>query len=328
MITSRPLMETNFGFAASQTLTTALELDLFTRIGEGKNTAVRVARASGCSVRGVRMMLDALTGLKLLRKRGEEYGLPAVARRYLCRQSELYCGEFAVHWRVLRERWGRLTETVKTGRAAPRGGDAASHFAGLVRGLFSLNFDYARTLARHLKVRKRGAMQVLDIAAGSGVWGLHVALQNPRAQVDALDFPEILEITREFYRRYKIADRLHLLPGDLRQVPLEKKAYDLILLGHICHSEGMAWTRKLIRRCGRATRPGGQVVIAEFLPNETRTSPPLPLLFALNMLVNTAEGDVFSFGEYRTWLVASGYERVRRLEVGGVSPLIVARKAK
>jgi hypothetical protein len=45
------------------------------------------------------------------------------------------------------------------------------------------------------------------------------------------------------------------------------------------------------------------------------------------MLVNTEEGDTFTFREYRQWLEASGFSDVRTLDVPAPSPVIVATKA-
>ena len=63
-------------------------------------------------------------------------------------------------------------------------------------------------------------------------------------------------------------------------------------------------------------------------PNDDRTGPPFALIFALNMLVHTDEGDAFTFGEISGWLREAGFVKPRQLEVPGPSPLILADKAK
>ena len=55
----------------------------------------------------------------------------------------------------------------------------------------------------------------------------------------------------------------------------------------------------MIERAHRALRDQGLLLIGEFVPNDERTGPEVPLLFGLNMLVNTPHGDVFTMGEYR-----------------------------
>lgn len=46
-----------------------------------------------------------------------------------------------------------------------------------------------------------------------------------------------------------------------------------------------------------ALAPGGIIAIADVLVNDDRTGPPMGLIWAVNMLVQTEEGDTFSFGE-------------------------------
>ena len=102
--------------------------------------------------------------------------------------------------------------------------------------------------------------------------------------------------------------------------------FDLGILGHICHSEGATRTQELFARVHRALKPGGVILIAEMVPDDERQTASFPLLFAVNMLVNTEEGDTFTFAEYRQWLEAAGFHHVRALQAPAPSPLIVAEK--
>jgi hypothetical protein len=64
----------------------------------------------------------------------------------------------------------------------------------------------------------------------------------------------------------------------------------------------------------------------DFLVNHDRTDPLIGLLFAVNMLVNTEEGDTFSFEEIGRWLCEAGFEKPRLLKVPAVSPLVLATR--
>jgi len=68
-------------------------------------------------------------------------------------------------------------------------------------------------------------------------------------------------------------------------------------------------------------------VIAEWVVNDDRSGPLPVLIFGANMLVNTDEGDVFSFEEISNWLRDAGFENPRTIDAPGPSPLIVADKA-
>ncbi|MGH7865930.1 MAG: methyltransferase, partial [Candidatus Binataceae bacterium] len=63
------------------------------------------------------------------------------------------------------------------------------------------------------------------------------------------------------------------------------------------------------------------------VPNDDRSGPAMPLLFGLNMLLHAPEGDVFTMREYREWLSAAGFSKVKSVRNPyAPSPLIFATK--
>lgn len=84
---------------------------------------------------------------------------------------------------------------------------------------------------------------------------------------------------------------------------------------------------ELMRRIFSALRPGGVLVINDFVVNDERTGPPFPLLFSLNMLVHTEKGMTYSEGHYRRWLGEAGFQSVQRHDALGLSTLLVAWKS-
>ena len=160
----------------------------------------------------------------------------------------------------------------------------------------------ARALGEHLKIAKtKKPASVLDIAAGSGVWGIALAEQSPLVSISAVDWPPVLKVTKKVAKRHGLGNRLKGIPGDLLKVDYGT-GHQVATLGHILHSEGSERSQKLIRKVFKALAPGGTIAIAEFVPNDTRTGPPGPLIFAINMLVNTTVGDTFTFAEISQWL--------------------------
>jgi 3-hydroxy-5-methyl-1-naphthoate 3-O-methyltransferase len=135
----------------------------------------------------------------------------------------------------------------------------------------------------------------------------------------------VLKVTKTIARRHGVANRLTPIPGDLLTAPFGKN-HQLATLGHILHSEGRARSRKLLKKTFAALASGGTIAIAEFLVNRERTDPPIGLLFAVNMLVNTENGDAYSFEEISGWLREAGFAKPRLLPVPAVSPLVLATK--
>jgi O-methyltransferase len=143
--------------------------------------------------------------------------------------------------------------------------------------------------------------------------------------VTAVDWSGMIPTTKRITQKFGVADRFKFIEGDLLEADFGS-AYDVATLGHILHSEGEARSRQLLKKTLGALKSGGTIAIGEWLVNDERTEPLPSLMFAVNMLVNTEEGDTFSFNEIKSWLEEAGFKDARTLEVPGPSPLVLATK--
>jgi len=329
-VTPQQIIEHLWAARAAQALVAGVELDVFTQIAQGKRTAREVARAAKASERGVEHLLDALTGLGYLNKKGERYGLEPIAERFLVRGREGYMGGFVYETKLTWPGWGNLTEVVRSGRpvkAVDTDQGGREFFPQLVEAIFPMSYGAARAAVAAIPEKSRRQIKkVLDVAGGSGAWSLAFAQAIPGARVTVVDYPEVTPIARQFAARLGVADRYDYLEGNLRELDFGRGRYDLVILGHIIHSEGEKWGKKLVKKSARALADDGLLLIAEMIPNDTRSGPALPLLFGLNMLLHTEQGDVFTLREYRAWLNEAGFKKVRTLDVPSPSPLILASK--
>jgi SAM-dependent methyltransferase len=324
------IMEDLTGAWRSRTLVAAVELDVFSQIAEGKRTAKDVAEAAGASPRGMAYLLDALTAIGYLRKTGSRYNLQPVSAMFLVRRKTAYMGAIAQAMSLTWDAWKDLTQVVRSGRSAEAVNVAEKgkeFFPKLVASIFPGNFAASSAAVSRLPEKERRKIhRILDVAAGSGAWSLAFAKAIPQARVTTVDFSEMTPITREFAEKLGVAARYEYHEGDLRQLDFGHDAYDLVILGHIVHSEGEKHGKELLQKSYAALRPGGKLLIAEYVPNDARTGPAMPLLFGLNMLLQTEEGNVFTLREYRAWLKAGGFRKVATIPVPPPSTVILATK--
>src|SRR5262249_24454222 len=200
-------------------------------------------------------------------------------------------------------------------------------FPLLIRSLHVANREPARRAAQALGAGKsRRGLRVVDIACGSGVWGLAVAEADPEAAVTFQDFPGVLGHTRRFRQRHGVGKSAGYLAGDLKLADFGESRIDLALLGNIVHSEGEASSRNLFQSLHRALRPQGRLVIIDLVPFDDRSGPPRALIFALNMLLNTEVGDTYTLAEYTQWLRDAGFARVETADIEFHSPLVIGIK--
>jgi predicted O-methyltransferase YrrM len=328
-LTPERILQLAWGFAPTLIIQAAVQHRLFDHLAESPRTLAELASATGASARGLKAILNALVGLQLLSRSGDRYQLEPESAAFLVSTKPAYHGGFFKHMSHLLERWLELKDVVQTGRPISHqkeSSEAPEFFAGFVESLFPLAYAAAQKLGQHLQLAgAKSPLSVLDIGAGSGVWGIALAQQSPLVTVRAVDWPRVLEVTEKIARRCGVADRLTLAPGDLLEADFGT-GHKVATIGHILHGEGPERNQQLLRRTFQALAPGGTVAIAEFLPNEERTGPPGSLLFAVNMLVNTEAGDTYTFGEISSWLKEAGFVDPRLLDVPSVSPLVLATR--
>lgn len=325
------IMEFAWGYSLPLVIEAAVRHHVFDVLDSGPRSVADLAKETGASERGLTAILNVLVGFNLLAREGESYSLTPESSAFLVAGKPAYHGMLFQHMSSqIIPTWLHLPEVVSTGRPAMQvnqenGG--TEFFVQLVEAIFPLSFAAANALGEHLKVAETTKpFSVLDIGAGSGVWGIALALQSPQVRIHAVDWPGVLEVTQKTAARHGVAERLSTAPGDFFEADFGQ-GHDVCTIGHILHSEGRERSRRLLKKVYDSLTPGGVVAIQEFVPNNDRKGPPVPLIFAVNMLVNTEAGDTFTFAEMSEWLLEAGFKNPRLLEVPSVSPLVLADKA-
>lgn len=325
------ILKMAWGFAPVLVMEAACKNGIFDVLRDGPRGLQGLAEATGSSERGVRAVADALVGFGLLENPDGLYRLTPESEAFLTSGSPASFAPMLGHFtRQLIPAWLHLPEAMRTGcpaAAVNREGPGSAFFSEFVESIYPLSHPAARRLGEHLGVPSAVArVSVLDLGAGSGVWGIALAQQSHHVHVTAVDWPRVLEVTARVAARWGVADRVTPSGGDLLQADLGGN-HDIATIGHILHSEGEERSRALLRRAAAALRPGGTIAVQEFLLDEDRQGPPESLVFGVNMLVNTDAGRTFTFGEIASWLSAAGFINARLLDVPGPAPLVLANRA-
>ena len=325
------IMEMIWGYAPPIILATAVHNKVFDLLDAGPKTVEELATASGNSARGLRSIMNALVGFNFLAKNPDgRYALTPESAAFLVSSKPAYLGKF-VEFSGLKmiQTWLPLPEIVRTGKpntAINQQEEGAAFFQDLVEPIFAMSYPATQVAGQALGVANaKSAVKVLDIGTGSGVWGIGLAQLSSQVTVTAQDLPSVLDVTRRMAARFNLSDRFSYLPGDFHTVDFGT-GYSLVTIGHILHMESVDQNRQLLKRAAAALAPKGTVVISEFLVNQDRSGPPMPLIFAVNMLAHTENGDTFSFEEISGWLKEAGLVNPRKLEPGGPVGIVMADK--
>ena len=74
-----------------------------------------------------------------------------------------------------------------------------------------------------------------------------------------------------------------------------------------------------------ALKPGGTLVVSDFILNDDRTGHPFAMMFASQMLVVTKEGATYRQADYRAWLAEAGFTSIDIVPTATPATVVFAR---
>jgi len=204
------VFDTLFAYQKSAGLKAAIDLEVFTAVDEGAKTAAAIARRSGASERGLRILCDFLCVQGLLKKSDGEYQLTAESAAFLSKRSPAYLGTTAQFLLLpgIKNNFDDLTAAVRRGGVAPAGNTVADEnpiWVEFARAMAPMMMPPAIAIADFLAASAPPNARVLDIAAGHGMFGITVAQRMPGARILAVDWAPVLAVASEIYPLVKIA---------------------------------------------------------------------------------------------------------------------------
>lgn len=319
-VTSDRIQDALYAFTRSQILFAAIDLDLFTCIAQGYNTLEALQDQLNLDARGLRLLLNGLVGIGFLQIEPQQnYKLPDDVATFLVKDQDAYIGGMVHHCKRLYENWSMLTDAVSSGQ--PVGGAQSlaqleTYFSELVKGLYVSNYPTAQKLTNLLQIGSDYQnLEILDVAGGSAVWSIAMLEKDAGSRATVIDFPSVTHVAETYVSQHGLEDRYTYWAGDLEEMEIPKQSFDVAIMANICHTLGPVATQKAIQKLAKSLRPGGRLAIVDFVPDDNRSKPGWPLIFGVNMLITTPEGDVFTRAEYEGWLKGAGFKNVKLQEV-------------
>jgi len=305
-------LEAMNAYQLTAALKAAIDLELFTAVGEAGGGLHEISQRIKASQRGVRVLCDfmVISGFlkKQLGKSEPRYSLTADSATFLDKKSAAYVGgataflasSFAV------DAFKDFATVVREG-GPPTNDRIDMENVGWV--------DFARTMAPILYpvaeqteklIRASGETKVLDVAAGHGLFGITIARQNAKAKITALDWPSVLTVASENAERFGVSDRYLLLAGDALKVPFGAD-FNVILAPNLLHHWDRETIQEFLKKSHAALAKEGRIVVVEFAPNDDRVSPTAAAAFVMNMFALTRCGDAYTVSELTAMLHESGF---------------------
>lgn len=295
-------------------LLAALEMDLFTVVGDRTWSLTALAKKLKVSERGLGILCRNLAAAGMLYKKGSVYRNSKLGATALNANHPTYRGGYLHlirgHWTD----WIRLAESIQSGlpldHDVPDGPDHRRQFTW---AMHHRTVEIAPEIAGHLHLGH--AQNLLDLGGGPGTYALAFLAKNPRLRATVCDRVAALEVAKEIASTHKARERLSYLPLDFSQEPIPG-TYDVVWYSNVLHIYSPKTNQAIFRRVRAALKPGGRFIIQDsFLHDREGLYPTEASLFALSMLLFTEQGDTYTVNETAKWLKQAGFVRIKPVPI-------------
>jgi ubiquinone/menaquinone biosynthesis C-methylase UbiE len=310
----RQISALTYGFIASKALFAALELDLFTKIAGGATTIAELAAATGVAANRLRTLLTALKTVGLVSEGDGRFTNAPATAAYLVAGA---AGDFRDYVRVVNG--GFLYEGLRHVDKAMRGErvfPGKGFYEGIIYGeggvggpAFSSaqhagSLGPARLMARRVDVG--AATKFLDVGGGSGAYTLAFLKRHPKLRATILDFPETTETARHYAAEAGLSDRVAHVPGNALATDWPG-GQDVVLMSYVWSAVGGGDIRVLARRAFEALKPGGIVLVHDFMVDDQHEGPGFAAWYLLAAMLDNPEAECLTPGFVEAALRAAGF---------------------
>ncbi|MFO7989701.1 MAG: methyltransferase [Desulfotignum sp.] len=300
------------------TLHAGVKLDIFTCIGPDTLTAKQVTQKQRLDLRGTTMLLDALAAMDLLTKTTSGYANTPAAARFLSKDSDQYIGYMILHHHHLADAWVRMDEAITRGGPIRERSSVSSDEwrEAFLMGMFNNAMATAPDVANSVDLS--GCTRLLDMGGGPGTYAIHFCKANPHLTAVVFDLATTRPFAEKTIDRFGLSDRIRFVPGDYTtdEIPL-KPEFEAAWLSHVLHGEGPDQAAGIVAHAAKTLVPGGQLLIHDFILDDTRDRPEFAALFSLNMFLGTESGQSYTESEIREMMIAAGMTDIVRLDYTG-----------
>jgi predicted O-methyltransferase YrrM len=321
----RDISKIAYGFMATQALVAALDLNLFGLLRDGPATSRALADRTGVRADRLEMLLTALVALALLIKEGDSYENAPAATKYLDPESPEFFGEY-IRLQVGRQVYPHALHIGAALRGAPVNlyGAVAADPDEAAR--FSHSQHVGSLGPAHLLARKidlASPQVMLDVAGGSGAFTIALCRKHRNLYATILDFPSVVEVARHYVAEAGLQDRVGYIEGDALKAAWPV-GQDVVLLSYLLSAVAKADIEALVHRAYASLKPGGTLIVHDFMVDEDLTGPASAALWML--VLSSAEPVCLTAGYVSRLMKGVGLEVVAADLVPTITKVVVGVK--
>jgi SAM-dependent methyltransferase len=329
----------SYGFMASQAIFTGLEVGLFDAIaaaGDGGIGLAGLQATCGVSAPRLQTLITSLVALKSLHRATDgRYTLSPNTASFLVSSAKYYYGDYLRYQmgRQFYHRMGALPDVMTTG-VAP---SYASWFsdpevaATYTRAQHNGSVATAKSLVKRLSFE--GVSKMLDVGGGSGAFSYVFCERNAGLSSQVLELPEVCATGNGIKAEQKqiVQEAVSFVELDATSPdwPVQDAAFDMVLMSYISGSVPEPIIGALYANACKALKPGGRLIVHDFMVNDSLDGPSLGALWALQHVTVNADGLGLCPKEIIDRMGAAGFDasKCETMEmIHGMTKVVIARK--
>lgn len=328
------ILQVGFGFWASKTLLSAVEMEVFTELAKHPEDLEELTGRLGLHPRSARDFLDALVALGFLERHDGVYSNTPATDLFLDKKKPSYIGgimEMCNHRSY--GHWNSLTEGLRTGlpQNELKGGGAPvfqtiyADPARLKEFLKAMTgVSHGANLAIAAKFPWANYRTVVDAGPAQGDLLVQVAFKNQHLLGIGFDLSEVGPIFEEYVEANGLASRLQFQAGSFFTDPLPRA--DVIMMGHILHDWNLDEKRMLIAKAYEALPEGGALMVYDAIIDDDRSKNAFGLMMSLQMMIETHGGFDYTGADCIGWMKEAGFREARVEHLVGPDSMVIGIK--
>jgi cyclopropane fatty-acyl-phospholipid synthase-like methyltransferase len=322
-ITPEPLMRIANSHWIRKPLIVGVKLDIFSKIEKGNNTAEGIAKELNTKTDNIERLLNVFVSLKFLSKENSVYKNSLLAAKFLSKDNPAYYGDFILMTESLEDNWNKL-EDVILGKEERNGNTKRDIFEKPIFTKAMHNNALAPANILSEKIDFSNYKNLLDLGGGSGAYSIVLTNKNKDLNAVVLELPKVCETANEYIEKLADKTRVKTQAGNYLEDEFPKS--DVILMAQILHSNSLEECKLIIKKSYDTLPSGGMIIINEFIQNPDKSGPVMPVVFALEMLLNTKEGNSYTKEEISSWLEEAGFKDIQEIHLVEPHTVIIAKK--
>ena len=328
------IMQLGLAFWGAKTLLSAVELNLFSALGDQSMSADQLRSKLQLHPRSALDFLDALVALGMLQRsdRGEYANTPETAL-FLDRSKPTYVGGLLEMANArLYGFWNSLTEALRTGQPQNESKRGGNPFDAIYRdprtlesflgGMTGISLGSGKAIAEKFPWKKYKSF--IDIGCAQGAVPMQIASAYPHLTGGGFDLAVVQPIFDKYIAGHGLGERVKFHVGDFFRDPLPSA--DVLIMGHILHDWNLEEKMMLLRKAYDALPAGGALIVYEAIIDDERSKNAFGLLMSINMLIETPGGFDFTGADCQKWMRETGFQQTRVEHLLGPDSMVVGIK--